>query len=796
MERILLTLFLLTSLNVSAQLSSEIAKNFEKHHTSFQSEKIYLHLNKPHYRLGETIYFQAYLANALDHRNSTVSDVVRVELISPSGQVLAERLLSQSHDRMSGDFELDVSYDPGPYTIRAFTNWMRNFPDNYFFTQTFNVFEGNGLKTFEKSNNEQKEIDLKFFPEGGDLINGLESSVAIKVVDRSGRGIKVQGIVTNSFNEKVASFESNELGFAQFKLTAVEGQQYKAQITTSNNDYEFTLQDALESGYSLNVENDFDLDKIKINIAAMNLELLNSSVLIHKRGEIIKSIKIEESVSTFSMDLEKTDLKPGVFHLTVFDPVNRPVAERLFAVNLRHNSTDIELRTDSIYLIGQEPEIEFALSDAFSGTSSVSIVKENGYHLTSDLNIRNYFLLASDLVGPIEKPSNYFRNTREAHENLDLLMLTQGWKRFEWNEILSDRPKSIDYEAESNGINYSGLMVDFFNRKKPREGVVKMSMMGSNIANEVTTDSQGNFEIKDVNFRDSIELIFSASRKVNKKGKMKADAFIEFNSDYSPPMQEISLLSDLSSNINDLTEIDTSDLTILEEIVVSAKKEVAEQKDPFEKARTLYLKPSIRIVADSVLKKRVGVKSVAGFLRGIPGVAIIGTGPGTMVRLQGLGSQKRIVATNENMAPLYLIDGVPTSETSVFSLNQFDVYYIDVLRGTEASLYGTRGSNGVIAIFMRPAELAKAVPRPGSLFVQFPGYYKAKKFEFNDVMKSNLAIDPLGVAVHWDPKVMISNGVGRFQFKLPDEPGNYHIRIEGMTDDGSPIFAEESIQVD
>ena len=183
-------------------------------------------------------------------------------------------------------------------------------------------------------------------------------------------------------------------------------------------------------------------------------------------------------------------------------------------------------------------------------------------------------------------------------------------------------------------------------------------------------------------------------------------------------------------------------------------------------------------------------------MRDIPGVAVIGSGPSAMVRLQGLGSQKRIVATNENMAPLYLIDGVPTSETSIFSLNPFDIYYIDVLRGAEASLYGTRGSNGVIAIFLRPAELAKKIPRPGSLLYQFPGYYNARKFEFSDIMKSNLAKDPLGVTVHWNPNIKVVNGLGSLNFELPDQIGNYYIRVEGLTENGTPIFIEEAIKVE
>ena len=795
-----LVLMLLVSSSSLTSLDSILSK-FSKYHSTFPQEKTYLHLSKAHYRLGETIFFKAYLVNASTHLSETKSAVVRVELIDPNGKIVAKRILSKSHSRMSGDIDLDVSLNPGRYTIRAYTNWMRNFEED-FYSSTFNIFKGNGLTTYEKPNDNEKEIDLAFFPEGGDLIVGLENKVALKVIDRSGKGINIQGSILDDDGAKIASFETSALGFAQFGITPAVGQSYKAQLSTSGEEYSFDLPQALQKGYALSVSNDFDSDKTQISLTGKDVDLINSSLLIHQRGIIQYSTTIEESSTSFSVELSKAELSPGIHHLTVFDQNDEPVVERLFALNMDFTDGQVALEKDSVYTSGSSVELDISLQNqdkkAITGFLSASVTKENGNYYSHDQNIKNYLLLTSDLKGSVEKPSTYFNGSRESHESLDLLLLTQGWRRFSWNEVLSENSMETDFSLERRGVALTGTIVEFFNRGKAREGVISMSSLTNSTPIELNTDLEGRFRIPNINFPDSIDLIFTASRKVNKKGKLRDDTFIKMDKDVPPKVLENPLLTDLATTTIEefIQEIDTSDLTLLDEVIIEGKQELQVARDPFQKAKTLYLRPSIRVVADSVFKKRGGVKSVAGFLRNEPGLVVFGSGPTTTVRLQGLGKQNRLTPTVDNTTPLFMIDGVPTDERSLFTLNPFDISYIDVLRGTEASLYGTRGSNGVFIIYLRPPELAKKVERPGSLFLQFPGYYAAKKFVFTDVMKANLAKDPLGVSVHWNPSVIVNDqGLGRLSFDLPNEPGNYYIRMEGIAENGSPIFLEEVILV-
>ena len=746
--------------------SQSIQEKFESFQERFPQEKVYLHLSKPNYRLGEKIWFKAYLVDGSTHRAATTSTVVRVELLDPHGKVLETKLLSTMHKRMSGDFVLDISYPPGPYTVRAYTNWMRNFENDYLFSTTIDVFKGNGLETFQRIDSTRSDLSLAFFPEGGDIIANTTNVIAIKAVGKSGEGLRVQGIVLDDAENQVAAFNTNDYGFAKFDLTPKVGVGYHAKIFSLGNDYLFDLPEAISNGIKVAITNEFESRTIAINLAAFGTELTNCSLLVHQRGIIHSISKITTPSSTFTYDLEKSQLSPGIFHLTLFDPNNLPVAERVFAINLNADPINAALKRDSIYQVNSAAKLKFEVigSDErdINGSFSASVTKENGIYYSLDGNIENYLLLSSDLTGTIENPSHYFNNSQNAHQDLDLLMMTQGWKRFTWNEVLSDSLKKVAYQAEKNGITLRGHLVDFYNRSKRREGIIALSSFAS-AKLQINTTPDGSFRIPSINFVDSKDIVLKGERFVNKKGKTRDDVFISIRNMGRPAIPKYPALADLSTTSEEVTSpfADTTGFTLLEEVVVSGIKDVKNLKDPFAKARNLYSNPSVRIIADSVIANRVGVKNVSGYFLGLPGVAIIGSGPSTKVRLQGLGGQKRLTPTEQNTTPLFMIDGVPTNEATFFSLNPYDIYYIDILKGTKASVYGTRGSNGVFFAYLRPAEQAKTTARPGSVLYQFPGYHRAEQFTFTDIMQKNLAKDPLGVTVYWEPSLEVKMGTGR-----------------------------------
>src|SRR6185312_15600845 len=148
-------------------------------------EKVHLHLDRQLYFPGDTVWFNAYVVLGGDHRLSALSNILYVELINPKDSVLKRLTLGLNAGTAPGDFDLQYDIAPGAYRVRAYTNWMRNFGSEYFFDQAITVagfstsIEPGRLSAVKVSESHiPDKVDLQFFPEGGDLINGLRSKVA------------------------------------------------------------------------------------------------------------------------------------------------------------------------------------------------------------------------------------------------------------------------------------------------------------------------------------------------------------------------------------------------------------------------------------------------------------------------------------------------------------------------------------------------------------------------------------------------------------------------------------------
>ncbi len=117
----------------------KLFESLRRYNSSYPEEKIYLQLDKPFYKPGEDIWFNAFVLNSNTHKPGDISDVAYVELIDPKGNV-AKRLDLIIHDGTAhGDFALDQSAPGGLYQIRAYTQWMKNFGEDRFFKKEIQV---------------------------------------------------------------------------------------------------------------------------------------------------------------------------------------------------------------------------------------------------------------------------------------------------------------------------------------------------------------------------------------------------------------------------------------------------------------------------------------------------------------------------------------------------------------------------------------------------------------------------------------------------------------------------------
>jgi len=135
---LLLTVFIFHSFNpapVRQNNEHDLLARANLYSLRFPNEKIYLHLDRPSYWAGDDIWFKAYLLNP-----SIQECNIYIELINLSGSVIDKITCWSQNGLAYGDFNLAYSISSGVYQIRAYTNWMRNFDDNWFFRKNIIIW--------------------------------------------------------------------------------------------------------------------------------------------------------------------------------------------------------------------------------------------------------------------------------------------------------------------------------------------------------------------------------------------------------------------------------------------------------------------------------------------------------------------------------------------------------------------------------------------------------------------------------------------------------------------------------
>ena len=153
-------------------------------------EKIFVHLDRPLYVVGETMWFKAYCVEGTSHRALDVSKVGYLEVLDKEGTPVAQTKLALTKGQGAGNLLLPATLASGTYAVRCYTHWMMNFSPDYYFETSVTV-----LNPFERSESQPvagqstPAYDVQFFPEGGSLVSGLETKVAFRAIDSEGKGI-------------------------------------------------------------------------------------------------------------------------------------------------------------------------------------------------------------------------------------------------------------------------------------------------------------------------------------------------------------------------------------------------------------------------------------------------------------------------------------------------------------------------------------------------------------------------------------------------------------------------------
>jgi hypothetical protein len=772
-------------------------------------EKVYLHTDRTYYFPGDDIWYKAYLIDAADRLHSDHSNNLHVELISPSSKIIASRITRIGGGLGNGDFKLPDDLRSGRYKLRAYTNYMRNFSDQLFFTKEINVInpndKQNGIPDTIKY--VENNILINFFPEGGSLVDNVSSIVAYKAVNSLGKGCDVTGKIYSSAGDLITTFRSTHLGMGTFFLRPIPGLSYYSIFRGADSiDIKTELPTCFSAGVTLSVsinQNNELLITTKTNPKTLLLVSEHDLLLTFSRQkEVIKTMRYKVSSPVTNFVIPTTDLPDGILMLSLNTLEDLPLSERLVYIQ-KDAPVNIQIETDKYFYEKREPvSLKISLSGDSTverkGNVSLAVVNKSLTENTSPFprTISSWFLLESDVRGFVEDPSYYFDPSNpDRFRDLDLLLRTQGWRDYAWKY-------NKTYFPPENGFTVSGRLRRYYANKAIEGSRVNIGIFGSksSFLTTVPVDTTGRFSLSGIDITGEARLIVTGIGKKDRlQGVMILDSVI-----YIPPK-----LSDSLSPVSILVEKKWSSLKTYYEFNESIKKKyklsdtislgevkiIAERhKDPqtikIERSREMYDKPDNEVV---ITEQMLGYSYLIDILRGsVPGVVVTGSYPDYKVIIRGLSS------IHDQGQPLILIDGNQASIEDLISMPIPAVDRIDVLKTFASSgIFGFRGSNGVINIITKAGDWAY-VPVSYSHNIRISGYNAARVFYSPQHLDdSDSAFGPdLRSTLLWEPDINLDgNKEVILKYLNGDNSSVIKVIAEGITTSGIPITGKAEYEV-
>ena len=480
----LLATLLFASTAATAASLDDIRQALEQSSVSQVQEKVYIHTDNECYFVGDTLWYKAYVVRADDLRPTDMSRILYVELLSPDG-LLVERqnIIVAPEGYTCGQFVLQDSLYSGYYELRAYTRWMLNFGvshHRYTRTETWQFYNHqmaadyyrlwDGLysrvlpiygkpevpgdydvrRMYQRPKQrlpkqKKEELFVTFYPEGGSLVQGLQSRVAFDVVDQLGQAVDIQGTVMAD-GQRMAAINTIHAGRGVFTVTP-GSKRLTAHFTWRGKKYVFDLPRAEQGGVVVT------LDGGRVSLQSRGLPADRQYGLsILCRGVLKYFSSVDLSASPVTIDLPEDSLPVGVNDLTVFDSDGRILADRLFFRAMTSPVTPIKNLTPVSSTNTYAPYTPITLNlqtPSPNTTFSLAVRDTRTDELTyNDGNVMTDLLLSSELRGFIAHPAYYFERDDDEHRrNLDLLMMVQGWRKYQWRELV-DTTRQMRYQPE------------------------------------------------------------------------------------------------------------------------------------------------------------------------------------------------------------------------------------------------------------------------------------------------------------------------------------------------------------
>ncbi len=799
--------------------SQFVLDKFLNFYTNGIDEKLYLQTDKPYYSAGEQIWFKGYLLNAITHAPLNHSNFIYVELIDSEGKLFTRVKVKRGAGGLSGYINTQFDQKPGGYTLRAYTKWMQNGSDKLFFTKNIEIVspvppkvneegeeslsaravqraEEKAAKEAAKLAEKKLDYTVQFFPEGGALIAGVAQNVAFKAVAEDGLSIEVKGKIFDSKNQEITQIESMHKGMGLTLLSSSAGSSYYAVVESSEGvEKKFNLPAVESQGAAIQIARMNGKVFYKVNTTSPEI-IKGAYVVIHSRGKIVA---IDSGNLAATRSIADDQLFTGISVIALVNAENKVISERL--VFKQPTSTpSVEFESDALNYQRRKRALFTARIKSSDGTPAVgefgvSVVDNKS--VVTDPNkgdINSYLLLNSDIVGHVEEPGLYFAdNTALTQRKLDLLMMTQGWRRFKINDVLSESGvKKGEYSYE-NVVSINGEVKGFFGNaaRKPQIFVLCSQL---NIVEMFQLDNTNKFNIHDVNIPDSTTYIIQAQGRSGGKTltlNIKPEEFPQPKAGYyvrlSPEEEEQAFVpfEFINQSQQKFYYEGGTAMLALDAVYVEADNNDDDISTSFS---------STRYTTRQDLDDMSGM-TLADIMMTYPGVSIENNTSGDDDT--STSSQLLYYRSNSTYMRIYL-DGSEVDYDMVSNVTSEQIERIDLLDGVDAAMYSD-AAGGILQITLREGvSITSDTMRPNIAHISWLGYQRSATFyqpNYDSPSVERNSPPDYRTTIYWNGELKSNeNGEVQFDFFTADSPTDYTVTIEGVTQSGEICHATTTIQ--
>ena len=766
------------SQNFSEEILSE---KFEAYQEKNFVEKLYIHTDRDYYVAGEIAWLSIYALSA-ENTFTGISSVAYLELVDNDQKVVVKEKISLKDGQGSGSFYIPVSLESGVFTLRAYTRWMRNDEPAYFFQKPLTIVNTFVASISTNANAKNtREFDIQFLPEGGTLLAGHENRVAFKALNADGKGVKVNGALMNSSGDTLQLFKDNHIGMGSFNFTPDVDAVYTAKVEVEGQVVEKELPNIASKGYGLRISS------TRHNIEAKCITTYNEPYLIlfvHHNGKLITSSALDVKAGEASLKMNIDEMQTGIHHFTLFNSRGKPVAERLYF--------RLPEKNEIINTIQKQPKVGTRKKHTLSIKSlsktparlSLGVSLIDSLEATDQVDIRSWIWLLSDLEGYIENPQYYFTETgEEVAAAMESLMLTQGWRRFEWENVLDPKPFENVFLPEMEGPIFEVYVKD----KETGE------LSGG-------VESYLFFPGKDFGFYpQKSDTNGKLTFVLEKMEGLQSGMIMGFTA--SDSTWEFSVIDPFeqrkATNIYPKLHLDEKFRDVLTERSVSMQAQniyIDEKLHQFEKKTVdtipFYGIPDYSYILDDYTRFPTMEEVMREY---VPKVAVRKTKDEFYFKVFDQPNE-----INFQRGPLILLDGMPILSTNeVLKFNPLKIKSLDVL--SRRFVMNNVSFTGIVSYRTYNGDYTWQKPHKGTFTFDYNSVQEKRIFyqpAYKNTEVSNNKLPDFRTLLYWNPSLQLdANGEIDIQFFTSDKTGMFKGVIQGLTQDGQPIYHTFNFEV-